>query len=227
MPGPLIAMVIAGGIVGIFDLGCGRGRRDRNDPRESAAISFAGCRGRRTFGRLVPGDLTIAAPGPRGGGLDRQAIAGQTRQRRQPEPGIRRAGAGEHAAAFFSGFPGSGSFTRSALNFRSGGRTPLSGVVPAWRSRSRLLAAAPLAAESAGRGAGRCPDGGGLRNGPLRGHPPHGLARPATTRPCLASPSCHAFARTSNLRSTSGTLISIGLHLAATSHPRIFRPCRT
>ena len=50
------------------------------------------------------------------------------------------------AAAFFSGYPGSGSFTRSAVNFRSGARTPMSGIISGVAVAVTVLLAAPLAA---------------------------------------------------------------------------------
>jgi SulP family sulfate permease len=51
------------------------------------------------------------------------------------------------AASLFSGYAGSGSFTRSAVNFSSGGKTPMSGVFSGITVALLVLLAAPLAAK--------------------------------------------------------------------------------
>jgi SulP family sulfate permease len=50
------------------------------------------------------------------------------------------------AAGLFSGYPGSGSFTRSAINFRAGAKTPMSGIISGVAVAVTVLVAAPFAA---------------------------------------------------------------------------------
>jgi sulfate permease, SulP family len=124
-------------------------------------------------------------------------------------------------AGFFSGFPGSGSFTRSAVNLRTGARTPLSGIVSGLTVAATVLLAAPLA--------GKVP-----------------LAALAGVLCVIAFDMIHMDDIVRTIKATRsdatvlvitflctlllsiqfaiyvGVLLSIGLHLAATSHPQIY-----
>src|SRR6185436_17466077 len=55
-------------------------------------------------------------------------------------------GAGNIASALFGGLPATGAIARTATNVRSGGRTPVSGMIHALTLVVILLAGAPLAA---------------------------------------------------------------------------------
>jgi len=221
-PGTLLAMAVAGGIVDALDL-------------DAAGVAVIGTipgtlppfhvpalpPAENHLGRLVSGGLAIAVLGLVEAASIAKSIAGQTRQRVNLNQEFVAQGLANTAAAFFSGYPGSGSFTRSALNFRSGGRTPLSGVVSGVAVALTLLAAAPLAAK--------------LPVAALAGVllvVAVEMVRFEDIRRTVRATRNDAAVLVVTFLSTLfldiefavyvGTLISIGLHLAATSHPRIF-----
>ena len=124
------------------------------------------------------------------------------------------------SAALFGGYPVSGSFIRSAINFRSGGRTPVSGIVSGLAVAATLLLAAPLAAE--------------LPMSSLSGVlivVAYNMVRKEDILRTLRATRGDAAVLVVTFLSTLllnlefaiyvGVMLSIGLHLAATSHPRI------
>lgn len=60
-----------------------------------------------------------------------QTLAAKRRQRIQPNAELKGLGAANLAAAFSGGFPVTGGFARSVVNFDAGARTPLAGVLTA------------------------------------------------------------------------------------------------
>ena len=76
-----------------------------------------------------------------------KSIADQTRQRLNINREFIGQGLANVAASLFSGYSGSGSFVRSTVNFRSGGKTPISGVISGLAVAATVLLAAPLAAK--------------------------------------------------------------------------------
>lgn len=60
-----------------------------------------------------------------------RAIAARTRERIDPNRELLATGAGNLSAALFSGFPVAGSFSRTAVNYEAGARSPFAGVVAA------------------------------------------------------------------------------------------------
>ena len=97
------------------------------------------------LGQLASGALAIALLGLVEAVSIAKSISNQTRQRLNINREFVGQGLADLSAAFFSGYPVSGSFTRSAVNFRSGARTPLSGVLSGLAVAATVLAAAPLA----------------------------------------------------------------------------------
>lgn len=144
-PGTLFALVLCGAVVALFDL-------DRRGVAVVGAIpqSLPPFRVPRVcweeIPRLVPGALAIAVLGLVEAVSIAKAIASETRQRLNVDQEFIGQGMANLAAGLFSGYPGSGSFTRSAVNFRSGANTPLSGMIAAAAVALTVLAAAPLAA---------------------------------------------------------------------------------
>lgn len=145
-PGTLIAMILAGLLVFLFKLDA-RGVAvvgaipDSLPPfRLPSAESFA------RVGQLAPGALAIAILGLVEAVSIAKSIADQTRQRLNINREFVAQGLANIGAGLFSGFPGSGSFTRSGVNFRSGGRTPMSAVVSALAIAVVVLTAGPLTA---------------------------------------------------------------------------------
>jgi SulP family sulfate permease len=143
----LISLVLVGGIVALFRLdtygvsvvgGIPRSLPPVHLPQVSLGSYLAG---------LAPGALAIAILGLVEAVSIAKSIAGQTHQRLNVNQEFIGQGLANVAASFFSGYPGSGSFTRSAVNFRSGGKTPMSGVFSGVAVAGVVLLAAPLAAK--------------------------------------------------------------------------------
>ena len=220
-PGTLIAMIIAGGVVALFDLsarGVGLvGTIPRSLPPFHSPIAVA----IENFSDLVPGALTIALLGLVEAVSIAQAIAKQTRQRLNINQEFIGQGFSNIGAAFFSGYPGSGSFIRSAINFRSGARSPLSGVIAGMTVAVLVLLAAPLA--------------GNLPKATLAGAllvVAVEMIHLEDIRRVFRSTRNDAAVLTITFLGTlllniefavyAGVLLSIGLHLKTTSHPRIY-----
>jgi sulfate permease, SulP family len=219
-PSTLIALVIAGALVALFDLQ-GRGVAVIGDiPRGLPPLHLPDVQGVLQTGRLAPGALAIAILGLVEAVSISKSIAAHTRQRLDINREFIGQGLANISAGLFSGYPGSGSFTRSALNFSAGARTPLSGIVSGVTVAAIILAAAPLA--------------GALPLSALAGvlmvvayemiHKKD-IARTIRATRGDAAVLLVTFLSTLLLSIEFaiyvGVLLSIGLHLAATSHPRI------
>jgi len=144
-PGTLFALILCGAAVALFDL-------DRRGvavvgaiPQSLPPFRVPGVSWEE-IPRLFPGALAIAVLGLVEAVSIAKAIASETRQRLNVDQEFIGQGMANLAAGLFSGYPGSGSFTRSAVNFRSGANTPLSGIVSAAAVGLTVLVAAPLAA---------------------------------------------------------------------------------
>ncbi|MFZ1983486.1 MAG: SulP family inorganic anion transporter, partial [Desulfatitalea sp.] len=149
-----------------------------------------------------------------------KSIADQTRQRLNVNQEFIGQGLANVAAALFSGYPGSGSFTRSAVNFRSGAKTPLSGIISGVAVAVTILLAAPLAAKlpiSALAGVLIVVAWDMIRV--------KDIVRTIKSTQADAAVLAVTFGCTLFLRIEFaiyvGVLLSIGLHLATISHPRI------
>jgi len=172
------------------------------------------------IGTLAPGALAITILGLMEANSISRSIADQTRQRLNVNREFIGQGLANLSAAFFSGYPCSGSFTRSALNFRAGGRTPMSGVISGLAVGAAVLLAGPLAAKLP-----HCALSGVLMVVAFQ------LIRVEDIRRTLRATRSDAavmivtflFTVFLNIEFSIyvGVLLSIGLHLAQTSHPRI------
>jgi SulP family sulfate permease len=145
-PATLIAMVLVGILLSVFHL-------DRRGVEVVGAISgslppfhLPDLRLWRQTGILAPAALAITILGLMEAISISQSIADQTRQRLDVNREFIGQGLANISAAFFSGYPCSGSFTRSAVNFRSGAKTPMSGVISGAAVAGAVLVAGPLAA---------------------------------------------------------------------------------
>ncbi len=149
-----------------------------------------------------------------------KSIADQTRQRLNINREFIGQGLANLSAALFSGYAGSGSFTRSAVNFRSGGKTPVSGIFSGVAVAATILLAAPLAAK--------------LPMSALAGVlmvVAYDMVRKEDIARTIRATRSDAVVLIITFLSTLllniefaiyvGVLLSIGMHLAATSHPRI------
>jgi SulP family sulfate permease len=214
-------MVLVGLLVGVFNLDARGVAVVGAIPASLPPFHIPGPAFNEYFSRLAPGALAIAMLGLVEAVSIAKAIAGQTHQRLNINQEFVGQGLSNLAAGLFSGYPGSGSFTRSAVNYRSGGKTPMSGVISGAAVAVTVLLAAPLAA-----------------------------SLPVTALSGVLLVVAVEMIRTEDIRRTIratrndaavmlitflstlflniefavyvGVLLSIGLHLKTTSHPRIY-----
>jgi SulP family sulfate permease len=219
-PGTLIALITVSAIVAAFKLG-GRGVAVVGSiPRTLPPVRLPGISHGVEIGNLAPGALAITLLGLMEAVSSAKAIAGRTHQRLNINQEFIGQGLANVAASLFSGYPVSGSFTRSALNFRTGGKTPMSGVISGIAVAIILLLAAPLAAV--------------LPVAALAGVlvvvayemvDKEGIIRAMKASRADGSVLLVTFLSTLFLQVEFaiyvGVLLSIGLHLAETAHPRM------
>ena len=148
-------------------------------------------------------------------------LPASTRQRLNINQEFLGQGISNLAAAFFSGYPGSGSFTRSAVNYRSGARTPMSGIVSGVAVAVTVLLAAPLAASlpvAALAGVLLVVAAEMIRFEDIR----RTIRSTRNDAAVLAITFLSTLFLNIEFAVYVGVLLSIGLHMATTSHPRIY-----
>lgn len=220
-PGTLMAMVLVGTLVTLFSLDSRGVVVVGAVPRSLPPFNVPFISEFSQVGQLAPGALAIAILGLVEAVSIAKSIADRTRQRLNVNREFVGQGLANVAASFFSGYPGSGSFTRSAVNFRSGGRTPVSGIISGFAVAATVLLAAPLAAKlpmSALAGVLIVVAYDMVRK--------EDVVRTVRATRSDAAVLVITFLATLLLNIEFaiyvGVLLSIGLHLAATSHPRIY-----
>jgi SulP family sulfate permease len=219
-PGTLLAMILVGALVALFDLDAHGVKVVGAIPSSLPPFHAPALEAMTHAGKLAPGALAIAILGLVEAVSIAKSIADQTRQRLNVNREFVAQGLANVGAAFFSGYPGSGSFTRSAVNFRAGGRTPVSAVVSALAIAVVALTAGSLAAK--------------LPLAALAGVlivvayelvRVRDIARTVRATRSDAAVLVMTFLATVALNIEFaiyiGILLSIGLHLARTSHPQI------
>jgi sulfate permease, SulP family len=129
LPGPLIALVLAAGANALL------GAESRFAIRVVGAIpatlppiAHLPLLNLQLIGQLSTGALALAAIGLVEALSIARSIASQTGQRLDSNQEFVGQGLANIAAGILSGFPCSGSFTRSAVNFKTGAKTPLAAV---------------------------------------------------------------------------------------------------
>ena len=147
-PGPLVAMIACSVVVALFareigsiDLGAtsqwvaggmfgsdGAIKVVGEIPRTLPPVTMPILGDWVLFRDLFSAALAISLLGLLEASSIARAIASQTRQRLDGNQEFLGQGLSNVSAAFFSAYPGSGSFTRSAVNHRAGAVSPLSGV---------------------------------------------------------------------------------------------------
>ena len=220
-PGTLIALITVSAIVAVFKLGGHGVAVVGSIPRTLPPVRLPGISHGVEIGNLAPGALAIALLGLMEAVSSAKAIAGRTHQQLNMSQEFIGQGLANVAASLFSGYPVSGSFTRSALNFRTGGKTPMSGVISGIAVAVILLLAAPLASV--------------LPVAALAGVlvvvayemvDKEGIMRAMKATRADGSVLLVTFLSTLFLQVEFaiylGVLLSIGLHLAKTAHPRIY-----
>ena len=220
-PGTLMAMVLIVLLVHLFRLDQRGVSVVGAIPRDLPPFHLPAWAAADHFGQLASGALAIALLGLVEAVSIAKSISDQSRQRLNLNREFIGQGLANLGAAFFSGYPVSGSFTRSAVNFRSGARSPLSGMASALAVALTVILAAPLAA--------RLPLSG------LAGvlivvayEMVHWEDIKRTVKATRSDAAVLGVTFLSTLLLNiefaiyGGVLLSIGLHLAKTSHPTIY-----
>lgn len=144
-PAALIAMVAAAAAVAAFDL-TSRGVLVLGRlPRTLPPLSTPPLLDLELLAQLSPGALAIAAIGMVESMSISRALAQKSGQRLNSNQEFVGQGLSSIVSGFFSGYPGSGSLTRSQVNFESGGRTPLAAAFSGLWVMLAMLLLAPLA----------------------------------------------------------------------------------
>lgn len=128
LPGPLIAMGAAALLVAVLGLDEYGVRVLDPLPRSLPPLADLPLLDLNLIGELSTGALAVAAIGLVEAVAISRSIASQTGQRLDSNQEFVGQGLANIAVGFFSGFPVSGSFNRSALNYESGARTQFASV---------------------------------------------------------------------------------------------------
>jgi SulP family sulfate permease len=144
-PGALMAMVAVSGVTGFFHL-----------EREGVAVLGAIPRSLPPLAdlplldfsliwKLTPGALAVSAIGLVEAMSISRSIAAQSGQRLDSNQEFVGQGMASMLSGFLSGYPVSGSFTRSAVNYNAGGRTQMASIFSGLWILVAMFALAPLA----------------------------------------------------------------------------------
>lgn len=146
LPGPLVVLIVATGINILFPLPIETiGSRFGGIPQTIPALTVPEL-DLSNLGRLISPAITIALLGAIESLLSARVADGLIDDRHEPNQELLAQGLANIAASLFGGFAATGAIARTATNVRSGGRTPVAGIVHALTLLLIVLLAAPLAA---------------------------------------------------------------------------------
>ncbi len=146
LPGPLIGMVVAAAVVGLLGLDQQGVNVIGELPRGLPPLAQLPLFNLELIAQLSTGALAIAAIGLVEAMSIARSIASQTDQRLDSNQEFVGQGLANVASGIFSGYAGSGSFTRSAVNYKAGGQTPLASALSGVFVLIAMLVFAPWAA---------------------------------------------------------------------------------
>ncbi|MGD8491098.1 MAG: sulfate permease [Anaerolineae bacterium] len=146
LPGPLIAIVSAAAVVGLLGLDHQGVVVVGELPRGLPPLAGLPALNLQLVGQLAPGALAVAAIGLVEAMSIARSIAGQSGQRLDSNQEFVGQGLSNLATGFLSGYPVSGSFTRSAVNYDAGARTPLASAFSGLFVLVAMFVFGPLAA---------------------------------------------------------------------------------
>ncbi len=144
-PNALIGMALASLAVGFFDLHEQGVQVLGELPRSLPPLAKPPLLDLQLIGRISTGALAVSAIGLVEALSIARSIAAQTGQHLDSNQEFVGQGMANLAAGFLSGYTCSGSFTRSAVNYTAGARTPLAGVFSGLFVLGAVLVFAPLA----------------------------------------------------------------------------------
>jgi len=145
LPGPLLAMLLTSIVVAVLKLDQLGVRVVSEMPQGlPGMVDFAGIN-LNLVSKLIPGALAIAAIGLVQTMSITRVIAAQTRQRLDSNQEFIGQGLANFASGLFSGYPCTGSFVRSAVNYKAGAVTSMASVFAGLIVLIGMLTLAPLA----------------------------------------------------------------------------------
>jgi sulfate permease, SulP family len=146
LPGPLLAMIGSAALVAVLGLQA-RGVAVIGElPRSLPPLTKLPLLDLNLIGQLSSGALAIAVIGLIEAMSIARSIGSQTGQRINSNQEFVGQGLANVACGFFSGFTASGSFTRSAVNFEAGARSPIAAAASGLFVLAAMLLLAPLLA---------------------------------------------------------------------------------
>jgi len=144
-PAALIAMILAAAATGLLGLDDQGVRVLGAMPRSLPPVANLPLLSPMLLWKLSAGALAITAIGLVEAVSISRTVASQSGQRLDSNQEFVGQGLASIVTGFFSGYPVSGSFTRTVVNFNNGGLTPLAGVFSGLWVMIAMLALAPLA----------------------------------------------------------------------------------
>jgi sulfate permease, SulP family len=144
-PAALIAMILAAAATGLLNLDDQGVRVLGAMPRSLPPLANLPLLSPVLLWKLSAGALAITAIGLVEAVSISRTVAAQSGQRLDSNQEFVGQGLASIMTGFFSGYPVSGSLTRTAVNFNSGGKTPMAGVFSGLWVMIAMVALAPLA----------------------------------------------------------------------------------
>lgn len=145
IPGPLCILVLTTAVTALFNLPVETiGSRFGGIPQELPAIAFPTL-SLETLGKLISPAITIALLGAIESLLSARVADASIEDRHDPNQELIAQGLANIVAPLFGGFAATGAIARTATNVRSGGRTPIAGIVHSVVLLAIVLILAPLA----------------------------------------------------------------------------------
>jgi sulfate permease, SulP family len=144
-PGPLVVLIVGTLVSFLFELPVETiGSRFHGIPQELPALGFPDL-SIHDFGKLISPAITIALLGAIESLLSARVADGLIDDRHDPNQELVAQGLANIAAPFFGGFAATGAIARTSTNVKTGGRTPIAGIIHALVLLGIVLIAAPLA----------------------------------------------------------------------------------
>jgi SulP family sulfate permease len=145
MPGPIVVLIFSSIVVGLFHLEVETiGTRFGGIPQALPQFVLPEV-SLETLRKLLAPTITIALLGAIESLLSARVADAQIDDRHDPNQELLAQGIANIVTPFFGGIPATGAIARTATNVRTGGRTPVAGIVHALTLLVIVLVAAPLA----------------------------------------------------------------------------------
>ena len=144
-PGPLVVLIVGTLVSFLFDLPVETiGSRFNGIPQELPDFGLPAL-SIHDLGKLISPAITIALLGAIESLLSARVADSQIDDRHDPNQELIAQGLANIAAPLFGGFAATGAIARTTTNVKTGGRTPIAGIIHAFVLLGIVLIAAPLA----------------------------------------------------------------------------------